>query len=307
MKPLLRIIRRAVKWDGFWWIAGIAAVLIIGVFLSWRFWEDLRGNEDSLSTTIRNVGFVIGGIIAILLAVWRSRVAERQAANAEQGLLNERYQKGAEMLGSKVLSVRLGGIYALERLAAEHPEQYHLQIMKLFCAFARHISLDFETNSTVPSTDVQAVMEAIRVRSKAGVRLERNRCFRLELASANLGCVRLMGADLSHAVLTDANLSGARLDDANLSDAWLDNANLAGAWLGGANLSGAHLWSTNLSRAFLVLKPDDEQGKGDNKVVTGLTQEQLDWAFVNPNHLPKLEGVLDAETGKPLVRRASRR
>ena len=42
------------------------------------------------------------------------------------------------MLGNDVLSVRLGGIYALEHLAREHPDQYHLQIVKLLCAFVRN-------------------------------------------------------------------------------------------------------------------------------------------------------------------------
>ena len=62
-------------------------------------------------------------------------MAERQADTARLSLLNERYLKGAEMLGSEVLSVRLGGIYALQRLAEEHPGHYHLQVMNLFCAF----------------------------------------------------------------------------------------------------------------------------------------------------------------------------
>ena len=52
-------------------------------------------------------------------------------------MLNERYQQGAEMLGSDVLAVRLGGIYALQRLAGEHPQQSHIQIMQAFCAFIR--------------------------------------------------------------------------------------------------------------------------------------------------------------------------
>ena len=60
----------------------------------------------------------------------------------QQGLLHERYQKGAEMLGSELLSVRLGGIYALQRLAENHPGQYHIQIMHLFCAFVRHPTTD---------------------------------------------------------------------------------------------------------------------------------------------------------------------
>ena len=46
------------------------------------------------------------------------------------------------MLGSEVLSVRLGGIYALQRLAEEEPKQYHVQIMRLFCAFVRNPTKD---------------------------------------------------------------------------------------------------------------------------------------------------------------------
>ena len=100
------------------------------------FWEWLSGGESG-STTIRNIALVAAGLIALPLAIWRGVVANRQANTAQQGLLNERYQKGAEMLGNGVLSVRLGGIYALQRLAEESPGQYHIQIMRLFCAFVR--------------------------------------------------------------------------------------------------------------------------------------------------------------------------
>ena len=98
---------------------------------------------ESRSSTFRNLVLGFGGIIAIGLAVWRLIVADRQSKAAQdqaeisqRGLLNERYQRGAEMLGSPVLSVRLGGIYALQRLAEDEPEQYHVEIMRLFSAFA---------------------------------------------------------------------------------------------------------------------------------------------------------------------------
>ena len=62
-----------------------------------------------------------------LAVPWRSTVAtptERQADTGPTAVCSiERYERGAEMLGSRVLSVRLGGIYALEHLAAEHPQQ----------------------------------------------------------------------------------------------------------------------------------------------------------------------------------------
>ena len=128
----------AARWGVFWWIAGIVLVLVTSLSLSWCYWEELRGGQESLSATVRNVGVVVVGPIALLFAVWRSIVAAHQADTAQRGLLNERYQKGGEMLGSTVLSVRLGGIYALARLARAHPGDYHTQIMSLLCAFVRN-------------------------------------------------------------------------------------------------------------------------------------------------------------------------
>ena len=116
-------------------------VIAVVVTLSIVFWDWLSFGESG-SPTIRNVGLVLAALVALPLAVWRSKVAERQASaaqrqadTAQQNLLNERYQRGAEMLGSDVLAVRLGGIYALQRLAQEHPKQYHIQIMRLFYSF----------------------------------------------------------------------------------------------------------------------------------------------------------------------------
>ena len=104
------------------WISTSAVVLGIEFMLSIALWNWLSG-DDSASTTIRNIGFIMAGSVALPLAIWRGIVADKQADTAQRSLLNERYQQGAEMLGNNVLSVRLGGMYALQRLAAEHPEQ----------------------------------------------------------------------------------------------------------------------------------------------------------------------------------------
>ena len=49
MRRLLRPIHGVVGWDGFWWVAGMVAILLIGTLLSWRFWDELRG--DRVRTT----------------------------------------------------------------------------------------------------------------------------------------------------------------------------------------------------------------------------------------------------------------
>ena len=245
---------RVTGWDGFSWIVAIVGVLVISTLLSWLYWKDLHGGQDSLSTTIRNLGLVIGGFVAMLLAVWRSQVATRQAETAQQSLLNERYQQGAEMLGSEVLSVRLGGIYTLERLAADHPKEYHVQVMKLFCGFVRfptkekgiqfHPAIGQDQDVLTPRlrADVQDVLRAIGSRSIEGVVLEQDE-------DSNI--LYLPEAQLIGLQIQDAVLSGAWLTDANLSGATLPRVNLSCARLVGADLSGTKLWGANLSRAIL--------------------------------------------------------
>ena len=264
--------KSVVRWDGILWITVIIIALLTGVALSSIYWKDLRGSQDSLGTTIRTVALVIGGVVAAILAMWRSRVAERQATTAQRGLLNERYQKGAEMLGNEVLSVRLGGIYGLQRLAEEHPEQYHVQVMRLLCAFVRHpIEVEIAAMSSdrilffeSPEIreDVQAAMEAIGYRSEEGTILEKQSKFKLNLREADISNARLDEANLAGADFTNADLRHARLTRADLSDAILWHADLScvihpelpvmiQTLLDGANLCGANLMYANLSGARL--------------------------------------------------------
>ena len=396
--------------DWAFWVGLVAVVVAVGPALIVDHWDVLHdGQRDSTSTTIRNFGLLIGGAIAVILAVWRSIVAERQAGTAQQSLLNERYQKGAEMLGNNVLAVRLGGIYALERLAADQPEQYHVQVMKLLCAFARHPTEDEDyqgklaehnanpRNLTSPREDTMAAIEAIGSRDDTRIEIEKSQDFQPNLIGTNLSYAQIRGANLSGTMLNSANLtsasifsvnlsgaflrstimknaelydvdftdakawnvdlSGARmeqrgkplfdLDHANLSPIQLSNgtlsltqildADLSGKFIQYANLdrvqvtrsdlSGAHFLGTKLRGAVIsksnlsgaeIKRTDmagakipgtdlsgtyfyDPHGGAAPSTVTGLTQTQLDEACADPDNPPKLDGVLDAETGQPLV------
>ena len=242
------------KFGGFWVTLLVIGLVVGGVLASYTAWDWLRSGADSqeaMGTTARNVGLMIGGAVALVFAVWRSWVAHKQADTARQGLLNERYQKGAEMLGNNVLSVRLGGIYALERLAAEHPEQYHVQIMKLLCAFVRYPTEDedyqnklAERNADLrtpysPREDRRAAMEFIGSRDETRVEIEKGQDFRLNL----------MGADLSHTPIGDANLSGAMLHYANLSKTEISSVDLSNAYLTGTVMKMARLINIDFTNA----------------------------------------------------------
>ena len=366
------------------WLASVG-IVVLGSILgldSWG-WDWLSETEPNLppesrSTTIRNAGFVIAGAIALVFAVWRGVVAQRQSETSQQGLLNERYQRGAEMLGSEVLSVRMGGIYALQRLAGEQAREYHCQIMGLLCSFARHPTRDDaivlrsdgkpEGNDEQGGhirEDVQAVMELLAWRSETVIALEEESASVLDLrgadlrglhlwgaklCKANLDGARLQGsnltdanlsqsslegadlskseiimanlsgarmrrvvlidtmlmdADLSRTSMWDTDLSGARLLSANVSDAMLLNTNLSRAHLMGIDLSGTDLLGVNLTGAFFANPSADDSVDGmlitSDAPVRGLTQHSLDSAQADQNNAPKLEGVLDAETGEQLV------
>ncbi len=377
---LSQITHLIARWEEGLWLTGVVTALAIGAILVWQYWDDLDSDLESLSTTVRNVALVIGGVVALLLAIWRSRIGERQVTTAQQGLLNERYQKGAEMLGSNVLSVRMGGIYALQKLAEEHPKEYHIQIMNLLGAFVRHPTRDETILSVLDDRagkdeqtensreDVQAVMQIIGHRSQSTIDAEESN-FALDLRGADLRGVRLWGANLSKANLDganlrgvqlttadlseallrradlsqtetiDANLSGAILDHADFSDAELDGTNLArcqmletrlprarlidvnlsGALLSradlseshlmGADMSDTHLLAANVSGAFFRNPTADDTFSGfwvtTDTPIRGLRQSQLDLASSDPDNPPKLEGVLDDETGEQLIWRGS--
>ena len=259
--------------------AVVAAIFVVAAgagFTAWQ-WEWLHGTHPATtaSTTLRNMGLLIAGGLAIVFAAWRGWVAERQSATAQrqaaisqeqsltsyQGLLNERYQRGAEMLGSDVLSVRVAGIYALQRLAEEYPEQYHIQIMRFFCAFVRNPPRDDEHQVLYPiggpkapgiREDIQATLDAIGNRSAAGIASERkSTSFSIDLERSDLRGAVLEGYDLTGVNLRRANLSGAYMEDIQLAGASLMDANLSGASLALANLSKARLHRANLSNAHL--------------------------------------------------------
>lgn len=292
------------------------ALLGAAVGLIVAYWCWLADGQAG-STAVRNVGLVLGGAIALWIAGWRAVVADqqadaareqasaadRQAETAEADLRNKRYQESAAMLGNERLAVRMAGIYALQRLAEDHPREHHVEAMKLLCAYVRNRTSDGSVE------DVQAAMEAICTCHARQRRLEVEADFRLDLRGTDLtGAILpdldlsaaifgtshfdprdhgpssiLKGADLQGAILTNAHLYGVDLTDANLQ-----RANLTGAQLMGANLSG----TTFSSQVWIV-------GTGDAKAV-GLTQKQLDWALCEPGNPPLLHGLVEPNTEPPV-------
>ena len=188
-------------------------------------------------------------------------LSRRTVEASERGQVADRYARAAGQLGSGKLDVRLGGIYALERVAYDSP-QHHPAVMDVLAAFvrehsrarwsplARHKQTARHPGRTAPP-DVQAAITVI------GRRGAGHDCQLVNLDHADLTAVNLTRANLTYAVLAYtslayADLTGADLTGADLTGAGLASSDLTGAHLTGAILRGADLTRANLTRANLA-------------------------------------------------------
>jgi uncharacterized protein YjbI with pentapeptide repeats len=193
-----------------------------------------------------------------------------QIAIAQEGQITERFTRAVDQLGqpgSDRLDVRLGGLYALERIGHDSPT-HRLAVLEILTAFIRSYApwpprLPGQYHADAPinqvpelqirTPDIQAALTIIGRRStqKDDPHLDLNQTDlrKANLGGANLSGVRLRKANLTEAWLGGADLIEARLEGANLTRAGLTKANLTEAWLNGADLTEAGLGGANLIRA----------------------------------------------------------
>jgi hypothetical protein len=194
---------------------------------------------------------------------WQRRTHEL----TEQGQVTDRYTKAIEQLGSDKLDVRIGGIYALERVALDSPRD-NPTVMEVLAAFIRehsHEQWPLPESDHAPMTermtrpDVQAALTVIGRRDTAAdvrrIDLSDADLARAYLREANLWAAlpraNLTGADLTEADLSGADLVGTILRSADLIGADLTNTDLTNTDLSGADLSGADLAGEDLTDVFL--------------------------------------------------------
>ena len=186
----------------------------------------------------------------------QARHADAQARDdrelAKEGQITDRYTAAVGNLGEDKVDVRLGGIYALQRIMQDsHRDQP--TIANVLATYVRTHTVKPPKGLDDLPADVHAALTVLADRDTT-----HDDGFSLDLRDANLRGAKLTpgnpadqtsGAALNRANLSGANLTGASLIYANLSDAELSDANLRGADLTEADLSDADLSDANLKFA----------------------------------------------------------
>ena len=240
---------------------------------------------NSARVTGAQIFLGIGIFAGLVLTYRRMRAVEsqaataiRQAKSAEDGQITERFTRAIDQLGTTggdKVAIRLGGIYALERILRDSDADA-LTVQEVLAAFVREV-LDrrqeewdeqagpiYLAGLLATDTDLKAALSVLGrnplPRHRPDLRevkladrylrgLELNS---LDLLGANLTCTDLNNAKLTNTNLANANLRGADLTDADLTGASLTSANLTSADLTGANLTGANLTGADITGADLT-------------------------------------------------------
>lgn len=265
----------------------LGALVIVWKVPEWQVAQSGVTSEEKILTQTnelrRTWAQIAAGALALigLYIAWvRSKAMRDQADVDRDRQFTDLYVKAIEQLGSDKLQIRLGGIYALERIARESPKD-HWPIMEVLTAFVRENAPRQWDNisgpqpgeddvppppPTKPSTDIQAVLTVIGRRSRtfgqgedqsldlretqlAGADLENFKLRWALLEEADLQRANLQYADLQRASLRRAKLKETLLEFADLQRANLNEANMKKARLLYSNLQGANLEEADLQGA----------------------------------------------------------
>jgi uncharacterized protein YjbI with pentapeptide repeats len=200
---------------------------------------------------------VIGGLFLVLGAISGAYFTLRQIGVTREGQITQRFTNAISQLGDdKKLAVRLGGIYALERIAKDSVND-HWTIIEVLLSFVRAnapITTASETanDSRLPA-DIQAILTVLGRRADVYepkyIDLSRVNLRKAGLAYARLPRVDFERSRLEEARFIEAHMPEANFTHAHLERAWLQKADLKQAWFWRAHLEGANLNTANLEEA----------------------------------------------------------
>jgi uncharacterized protein YjbI with pentapeptide repeats len=267
---------------------------------------DAFGHAEEINKLL----LALAGLIGAPFVVWRVLIASQQNSIALQNVRNTLFSKAVEQLGAirerrettfnpdnggkaetVILTevnfeVRLGAIYALEKLAREDLD-LHWPIMETLCAYVRQNAgparppptglsssnplrqpkdeekspaQKYREALTPPTVDVAAALQVLGRRSASGRGLEiaqrklseNKDLWRLNLSGCHLAYATLSGLALRGTNFARSVLLFAKFEHDDFSEAKFDGAYLAGANLSDSRFIDAGFQEANLEDSKIV-------------------------------------------------------
>src|SRR5215203_3394049 len=138
-------------------LVGLALVVSLGFALRWYLSPQTDLSIIQRQALVQGLASVAqAGAVGLtgaagfigLLFTWRNLAQTRESTRrtlelTEQGQITERFTRAIDQLGATddegkpKLEIRLGGIYALERIAKDSPERDYSTVMEVLTAYAR--------------------------------------------------------------------------------------------------------------------------------------------------------------------------
>jgi Pentapeptide repeats (8 copies) len=215
-----------------------------------------RGRLLTLGAGLFAAGALIFTARNSLFAQRTAQATQRTVQLTEQGQVTDRYTKAIEQLGSDKLDVRIGGIYALERIMVGSARD-HATIVEVIAAFIRERApadpASWEgakpptlkqPDSPIPPADIRAAVSVIGRRpagriERGGINLQFSDLRGIDLYQSNLAGARMPAADLRQALLVDVDLSASFINHANFDGAVLGQTSFRDAYLEGTSFRNA--------------------------------------------------------------------
>ncbi len=257
------------------------------------------------------VGTFLIGLVGIPFAISRIIAIERQTRTQEDSHVTDQINKAVEGLGADKaikqqrlndagkrvyeqsesgepiyskpvyeeitapnIEVRIGAIYALERIAKLNLDE-HIQIMEILCAYVRENAKALSLTPTEDLIsrpkirgDIQTALTVIGRRKTHQREKEKNEKFALNLSNSDLS-----GADLENADLAGALLIKCRIEAAFMPNADLTGAKLLGSLLNHTNFDRTLMRGTRLDNA-IINRPKVRSG-GMSESITMANIESL--------------------------------
>ena len=212
-------------------------------------------------------------LVGLLFTARNLRATQEKLDIDRQGQLTNRFIQATGQLGAALqggqpnIEVRLGGIYALNRISKDWPKDYW-PITDVLTAYVRHNARWASSSGAVreskPTTDIQAILTILGRNAPPGGFDERHKLDlrNTDLRGAEFWDARLEWTDFWGAHLEDAKFWGAVLRNAKLEHAHLERANLRAAKLEGASLEGADVTGAVFDRDTVWPAGFDAPGRG---------------------------------------------